>query len=74
MNRATFTNHLGDADKALQQADAMVSMTYGDEGEAFRNLQDTYLWTLAERIEAAVACDERATRWASRCHATRRLA
>lgn len=57
MNRATFTNHLGDAEKALTQAHAMVSITYGDEGEAFRNLrdslQDTYLWTLAERIEVA---------------------
>ena len=45
------------AESALQQATAMVNLTFGDAGEPFRNmcseLQDTFLWTLSERIDAA---------------------
>lgn len=43
--------------EALAHADAMVNMTYGNSGEAFRcmsdELQDEFLWALANRIDAA---------------------
>ena len=52
-------NDIEAAATALAQAAAMVHMTFGNAGETFRNmnddLQENYLWALADRIEAAYA-------------------
>lgn len=59
MNRPDFLDCINATDEALTQAAAMVSMTYGEAGETFRNMldsqQDNFLWALDGRITAA--CD-----------------
>ncbi|MFT4241393.1 MAG: hypothetical protein QM569_03815 [Acidovorax sp.] len=48
---------------ALAHARAMVYMTYGEGGEVFRRAtdehQDSFLWALSERIDAAFAAVKR---------------
>ena len=50
---------LDKASEALAHAYALVNMTYGDAGESFRGMndemQDSFLWALADRIRAARA-------------------
>ena len=54
---ATTLDLLNTVQEALAHADAMVNMTYGGAGDAFREmnaaLQDSFLWAMAERIDAA---------------------
>lgn len=48
----------------VSQLDAMVTVTYGNSGEGFREmndqLQDMYMWTMAEKIQELQACIEKA--------------
>lgn len=48
----------------VSQLDAMVTVTYGNSGEGFREmadqLQDMYMWTMAEKIQELQASIEKA--------------
>ena len=52
------------ANVLASQLDAMVTVTYGNSGEGFREmadqLQDMYMWTMAEKIQELQASIEKA--------------
>ena len=48
----------------VSHLDALITCTYGNSGEGFRemadHLQDSYMWSVAERIQELQACIEKA--------------
>lgn len=58
------TGALDRASTLVSQLDAMVTVTYGNSGEGFRemsdHLQDMYMWTMAEKIQELQVSIEKA--------------
>lgn len=48
----------------VSHLDALITCTYGNSGEGFRemadHLQDSYMWSVAEKIQELQACIEKA--------------
>lgn len=56
-----YLDKMDELETNLRQLKAMIECTYAEQGTTFRNLndemQDTFLWTVADKIQAAqVSC------------------